>query len=89
MCREIPQSISGSASYRIPKIHDLLQLEGLAQSSDSDFRLIHNDLKRLNWYGVEIRYPGTEATVDEAKEAIKAMKEVRRFVRAKLGLRTK
>lgn len=72
-----------------PKIHDLLQLEGLAQASDSDFRLIHDQLKRLNWYSVEIRYPGTEATLDDAKEAIKAMKEIRKFVRAKLGLKTK
>ncbi|MEW5717402.1 MAG: HEPN domain-containing protein [Chloroflexota bacterium] len=72
-----------------PKIHDLLQLEGLAQTSDSDFRLIHDKLKRLNWYSVEIRYPGTAATVDDAKEAINAMKEVRKFVRAKLGLKSR
>jgi HEPN domain-containing protein len=72
-----------------PKIHDLLQLEGLAQASDSDFRLIHDNLKRLNWYGVEIRYPGAETTVRDAKEALKAMKAARKFVRAKLGLKSR
>lgn len=72
-----------------PKIHDLLQLEGLARTVDPDARLIHNELKLLNWYSVEIRYPGTNATVKEAKEAIQAMKAVREFVRAKLGLKTK
>lgn len=72
-----------------PRVHDLLQLEGLAQTVDSDMRLIHNELKLLNWYGVAIRYPGTTATVEEAKEAIKAMKVVREFVRAKLGLKKK
>jgi HEPN domain-containing protein len=72
-----------------PRIHDLLQLEGLAQASDSDFRLIHDKLKLLNWYSVEIRYPGTEATVNDAKEAVKAMKEVRQFVGAKLGLKSR
>ncbi len=74
---------------KFPKIHDLLQLEELAREIDPDFRLIHDDLKLLNWYSVEIRYPGTEAKMQDAKEAIQSMKQVRQFVRAKLGSRTK
>ena len=72
-----------------PKTHDLLKLEGLASAIDADFRLIHDNLKSLNWYSIEIRYPGTEATKDDAKDAIKATKQVREFVRAKLGLKSK
>ena len=38
-------------------------------------------------YGIDVRYPGFETTVSEAKEAVKAMKAVRKFMRIKLGLR--
>ena len=38
-------------------------------------------------YDVAIRYPGEVATVEDAREAIAAMKEVRQFVRAILGNR--
>ncbi len=69
-----------------PKLHDLVQLEELATSVEPNVRLIHGSLAELNPYGVDIRYPGLEATVEEGKQAIKAMKEVRRFVRSKLGL---
>lgn len=40
----------------------------------------------LNPYAVEFRYPGEGATDEEAREAVKAVKTVRRFVRDKLGL---
>jgi HEPN domain-containing protein len=69
-----------------PKIHDLVQLEDLVAKVESDIRSVHGYLMVLNPYGIDIRYPGLEATVTEAKKAIKAMKAVRKFVRAKLGL---
>jgi hypothetical protein len=46
-------------------------------------------LATLNPYGIDIRSPGLEATIAEAREAVKMMKEVRKFVRSKLGLRAK
>ncbi len=36
---------------------------------------------------VDVRYPGLRATTKEAREAVNAAKEVRRFMRLKLGLR--
>ncbi len=72
-----------------PRIHDLGQLEDLIARVEPDVRLIHDFLKPLNPYGVDIRYPGLRATVKEAKVAVKAMKEVRQFVRARLGLKAK
>lgn len=72
-----------------PKVHDLVELEALLAQAVPDVRLVHDYLKPLNPYGVDIRYPGLQATAKEAKEAIRAMKEVRKFVRAKLGLRSK
>ncbi len=52
-----------------------------------DVHLIHRYLAPLNPYGVDVRYPGLGATTKEAREAVNAAKEVRRFMRLKLGLR--
>ncbi len=73
----------------IPKIHDLEDLEDLIAPAEPDVRLIDAYLDTLNPYSVDIRYPGSAATDNDATEAIKAMKEVRKFVRAKLGLKAK
>ena len=70
------------------KIHDLVQLEELIARVDPDIRSIHSLLATLNPYGIDVRYPGFETTISEAKEAVKAMKAVRKFLRAKLGLRS-
>lgn len=69
-----------------PKVHDLLQLEELVAQAEPDVRLIHASLAILNPYGIDIRYPGLEATLEEAREAMKAIKQVRRFARSRLGL---
>lgn len=69
-----------------PKVHDLVQLEELVAQAEPDVRLIHASLATLNPYGIDIRYPGLEATPEEAQEALEAVKQVRRFVRSKLGL---
>jgi HEPN domain-containing protein len=69
-----------------PKIHDLRELRRLAVVVDPTLDLITDLLLRLAPYAVEFRYPGEEATVEEGKAAVKAVKEIRRFVRSKLGL---
>jgi HEPN domain-containing protein len=69
-----------------PKIHDLLELHKLCLSVNPAFDLIGDLLDHLNPYSVEFRYPGEEATVDEAKAAVKAMKTARRFVRELLEI---
>jgi hypothetical protein len=42
--------------------------------------MIGDLLDRLNPYAVEFRYPGEEVSVEEAKMAVRAMKEARRFI---------
>lgn len=69
-----------------PKIHDLIALKTLCVQLDGSFELIHDCLDRLEGYDVAIRYPGETATIDDANEAVAAMKAVRRFVRVKLGV---
>lgn len=71
------------------KVHDLDELHRLCMRADESFRLIFDSLMILNPYSIDIRYPGASATKEEAREAIAVMKQVRRFVRARLGLQTK
>ncbi len=68
------------------KTHDLRELRRLAMTADPTFDLITDLLLRLNPYAVEFRYPGEEAIIEEAGDAVAAMKAVRRFVRSKLRL---
>jgi HEPN domain-containing protein len=71
------------------KTHDLIELRRLCLQMDSTFSLITNPLKALFPYAVDIRYPGARATQTDAREAVAAMKQVRQFVRARLGLKSK
>ncbi|MBK8871309.1 MAG: HEPN domain-containing protein [Elusimicrobia bacterium] len=66
------------------KTHDLAELRESVVRLDGTFALIGDLLKTLNPYSVDVRYPGDEADRKEAGRAIKAMKEVRAFVRGKL-----
>ena len=50
-----------------PKIHDLRELRRLSVVVDPTIDLITDLLIRLAPYAVEFRYPGEEATVEEAK----------------------
>jgi HEPN domain-containing protein len=70
-----------------PKTHDLTQLKNLIKSIDADILLIAPALETLNPYGIDVRYPGLQATAGDAREAVVAMKAVRKFARAKLGLK--
>jgi HEPN domain-containing protein len=69
---------------KFPKTHDLLELHKLCVSVEPTYELIGDLLDSLNPYAVEYRYPGEDISVDEAKDAVKIMKEVRRFIRGLL-----
>ncbi len=70
-----------------PKTHDLRSLANQCAQIDGTFAMIEKSLLTLTYYAVDFRYPGENATVEEAREAVDAMKEVRKFVRARLGLK--
>ena len=67
-----------------PKIHNLLALLEMCLSLDEIFEELRDPLIQLNSYATEVRYPGRYATVEEAREAVQAMTQVRRFVRLRL-----
>lgn len=71
---------------RFPKTHDLLALLDFAVDIDSDLEELRLDLNYLYPFAVEFRYPGENATVEESKQAVRAMRRVRRTLRAKLDL---
>ncbi len=73
-----------SANRPFSKTHDLSALLKEVLKEDGAFALTQDLLKILNVYSVEVRYPGDEPDRKEAIRAIKAMKEVRTFVRGKL-----
>jgi len=70
-----------------PWIHNLPKLNELCMKVDGSFGLISDLLETLNPFEAETRYPGYFADKDDARLAIAAMKEVRKFVREKLGLK--
>jgi len=70
-------------------IHDLIRLKILCMEADPTFDLISDSLALLFPFAVDARYPGFKATEQDAREAVAAMKQVRKFVRARLGFKTK
>lgn len=74
-------------SVNFPWIHNLPKLNELCIQVDGSFALINDLLETLNPFEAETRYPGYFADKDDVRIALAAMKEVRKFVRDKLGLK--
>jgi len=74
--------------HRIPfrKIHVLDALLDLAVTCDLLLEVIRRNVVKLNPYAVRVRYPGDEATIGEARDAVVLMKRLRAFLREKLEL---
>ncbi|NUQ00531.1 MAG: HEPN domain-containing protein [Armatimonadetes bacterium] len=74
------------AEREIPRIHDLnILLERLADLGP-DWTVLAADANLLTSAAVEVRYPGHQATYQEAEQAVAAASRVRQAVRAALGL---
>ncbi len=69
-----------------PKTHDLVELLEHAVVKDPLIETYRTDLRMLNPFSVQFRYPGDSATPEESKIALKTMRRVRRFFREKFGL---
>jgi HEPN domain-containing protein len=67
-----------------PRVHHLGRLNDMCAELDSEFASMQVATETLNPYGVDIRYPGDVATVEDADEARSAARRVRSFVRSKL-----
>ena len=70
-----------------PRHHDLIRLLGLCLHLDESFETIRHHLRRLEQYGVVIRYPGLTVPLEMAHKAYENASRVREFVRKKLKAR--
>ena len=75
-----------AACIRCPRTHDLDDLLDLTLPAEPLWAAMRPALVSLSDYAVEFRYPGSEATPQDAKAALKDARMVRKEVRAALGL---
>ncbi len=69
-----------------PKTHDLIDLLELVIAKDPLIESYRADLRILNPFSVQFRYPGDSATVEESKIALSTMRRLRKVFRTKMGL---
>jgi HEPN domain-containing protein len=68
-----------------PKIHNLRRLQDMLESTGVVVPVDPDMLDVLNVGAIQARYPGDPLSLEEAKEAIKIAKDVRKFVRRRIG----
>ncbi len=69
------------------RTHNLKDLNESCAKLDGSFDFITDWLKVLNPYATETRYPGRAFEIKEAREAVATAKQIRKFIRPKLGLK--
>jgi HEPN domain-containing protein len=69
-----------------PRTHDLVALSDLCLNAGIVMPVEMAALEQLNAYSVQVRYPGVRLTLEEAQEAVKIMRLLRRFFRKHMGL---
>jgi HEPN domain-containing protein len=67
-----------------PRTHDLAALYDLCIQADLPVPIEVEPLERLNAYAVQVRYPGDDPTLEEAREAVEIAQAVRRWARSVL-----
>jgi HEPN domain-containing protein len=70
----------------IPRIHNLVDLVSLCIEINPVFSILEPELRGLDGLAVRTRYPGLDPTKEEALNAFKISRNVRNFIRKKLGL---
>jgi HEPN domain-containing protein len=71
---------------RFPRTHDLVELAVLASPLLPSLTSHTADLKLLTAAAVDLRYPGASAGQSDAEAAFKIATDLRRLLRAALGL---
>lgn len=64
-----------------PKTHDLLDLLAILTENEPLLDVLKPDLRILNPFSVQFRYPGESATLEEAQKALTAMKHARKYLK--------
>ncbi|MEW6109691.1 MAG: HEPN domain-containing protein [Nitrospirota bacterium] len=64
-----------------PKTHDLLDLLAILTENEPLLDVLKPELRILNPFSVQFRYPGESATIGESQKALTAMKHVRKYLK--------
>jgi HEPN domain-containing protein len=72
------------AGLPFPKTHDLSTLLNLLLPLEPSWEAMRGALDALTSLGVEVRYPGSAADAEDAREALRAARAVRDTVRPRL-----
>lgn len=72
----------------VPRTHILSDLLGLCLKKDFRFNVIQSQLNMLDGYAIHFRYPGQTAALQDARDAVKALKTIRQFIRLQLGIKS-
>ena len=80
------QSFLTECDVPFPKTHSLAYLVRACAELDKEFEKHKKDFEDLDEYSVDIRYPGDDASEDDARKAVESMKRARAFIRSKLNL---
>ena len=72
------------AGKDFPKTHDLSAILNLVLPLEPSWESLREDLEHLTDLGVEVRYPGTTADLEDAEEAMRTAQHVRQIVRTSL-----
>lgn len=75
------------AGIYFSKTHNLIALLTLALAVEPSWSVLQQQLRALNVYAIDYRYPGNTATKTDAKDAMKDCREVRRVIRQAFGLK--
>lgn len=70
-----------------PKTHDLIALSDLCEQAGILLGMAKKQLNDLSDHAVRVRYPGTEPTFDETRQALDTAKTVRKFARKFLNVK--
>lgn len=70
-----------------PKTHDLVALDDLCEQSGIFLKMDKKRLNDLSDHAVRVRYPGTEPTLEEARDTLETAHAVRKFARKFLGIK--
>jgi len=74
------------AGMAFSKTHNLTSLLTLALAAAPGWTILRPHLAALNAYSVAFRYPGSSATKNNARHALRDCREVRRIIRQSFGL---
>lgn len=82
LAEKVLKALLISLKVKFPKSHDLVVLGTLVETKIPEIKNYQEEIKTLNQYYVETRYPGDypEFTIEDAEEAFEAATRIKEFV---------